>query len=107
MQTRQLLICTDVGSDFGSIRRTQRKPHYGALKDVIDDRAWHTATLIVGRIHGTTSYDAFGDVSSAAARLDIHSNTLRYRLKRIDEIIELDLTEPLTRFVLELQWRLR
>jgi DNA-binding PucR family transcriptional regulator len=37
----------------------------------------------------------------------VHSNTLRYRLKRIDEIIGLDLADPVTRFVLELQWRLR
>jgi sugar diacid utilization regulator len=51
--------------------------------------------------------DAFGDVSSAAAKLDIHPNTLRYRLKRIDELVDLDLRDPVTRFVLELQWRLR
>lgn len=51
--------------------------------------------------------DAFGDVSTAAAALEVHPNTLRYRLKRIVELLGVDLTDPVERFVLELQWRLR
>lgn len=51
--------------------------------------------------------DAFGDVSTAAASLDIHANTLRYRLKRIVELLGVDLADPVERFVLELQWRVR
>lgn len=35
--------------------------------------------------------DAFGDVPSATAALNVHSNTLRYRLRRIQEITGVDL----------------
>jgi hypothetical protein len=35
--------------------------------------------------------DAFGDVAGAASVLDMHENTLRYRLKRIQEITGVDL----------------
>jgi sugar diacid utilization regulator len=51
--------------------------------------------------------DSFGDVAGAARRLDIHPNTLRYRLKRIVELLGVDLADPITRFTIELQWRLR
>jgi DNA-binding PucR family transcriptional regulator len=78
-----------------------RTPHLDLLaRHDADHHTDHLATL-------GAYLDSFGDVSSAAARLDVHSNTLRYRLKRIDEIIGLDLADPVARFVLELQWRLR
>lgn len=51
--------------------------------------------------------DSFGDVASAARLLDIHPNTLRYRLKRIVELLGVDLSDPVIRFTIELQWRLR
>lgn len=78
-----------------------RTPHLDLLaRHDAEHHTDHLATL-------GAYLDSFGDVSSAAARLEVHSNTLRYRLKRIDEIIGLDLADPVTRFVLELQWRLR
>jgi DNA-binding PucR family transcriptional regulator len=78
-----------------------RTPHLDLLaRHDAEHHTNHLATL-------GAYLDSFGDVSSAAARLDVHSNTLRYRLKRIDEIIGLDLADPVARFVLELQWRLR
>ena len=49
--------------------------------------------------------DAFGDVRAAAATLFIHTNTLRYRLHRVEEIGELDLTDPDQRFAAMLQLR--
>jgi sugar diacid utilization regulator len=49
--------------------------------------------------------DALGDVGSAAARLHVHPNTLRYRLRRILEITAADLEDPDARFALELQLR--
>ena len=49
--------------------------------------------------------DAFGDVRAAAATLFIHSNTLRYRLHRVEEISDLDLTDPDQRFAAMLQLR--
>jgi sugar diacid utilization regulator len=78
-----------------------RTPHLDLLaRHDAEHHTDHLATL-------GAYLDSFGDVSSAAAKLDVHSNTLRYRLKRIDEIIGLDLADPVARFVLELQWRLR
>ena len=38
--------------------------------------------------------DAFGDTGSAARVLNVHANTLRYRLGRVRELTGLDLTDP-------------
>ncbi|NNH71289.1 PucR family transcriptional regulator [Nocardia uniformis] len=50
--------------------------------------------------------DAFGDVTAAAAAVYIHPNTFRYRLRRIEEIGRIDLTDPDARFTAMLQLRL-
>ena len=50
--------------------------------------------------------DAFGDVSEAAKRVYAHPNTFRYRLRRLGEISDLDLTDPDTRFSAMVQLRL-
>ena len=50
--------------------------------------------------------DALGDVRTAAAALFIHTNTLRYRLRRIEEISGLDLADPDQRFAAMLQLRI-
>lgn len=50
-------------------------------------------------------FDAFGDVGAAAARINVHPNTFRYRLRRIGETFGLDLTDPDERLVAELQLR--
>jgi sugar diacid utilization regulator len=49
--------------------------------------------------------DAFGDIAVAAAVLNVHPNTLRYRIRRLAEICELDLLNPDERLVAELQLR--
>lgn len=49
--------------------------------------------------------DAFGDVSAAAAALYIHPNTLRYRLRRLSEVGDMDLGDPEARFAALLQLR--
>lgn len=41
-------------------------------------------------------------IQSAAEELHVHYNTLRYRLKRIEEIIELDLKDPQTKLNLRI-----
>lgn len=51
--------------------------------------------------------DAFGDVAAAAESLNIHPNTLRYRLRKIWAILGTDISDPVDRFVLELEWRTR
>ncbi|HEY0952170.1 helix-turn-helix domain-containing protein, partial [Nocardioides sp.] len=49
--------------------------------------------------------DAFGDVTAAAEALYVHPNTFRYRLRRVAEVGEIDLTDPEARFVAMLQLR--
>ena len=50
-------------------------------------------------------FDAFGDMAEAAARVNVHPNTFRYRLRRITELFDLDLADPDERLVAELQLR--
>jgi hypothetical protein len=49
--------------------------------------------------------DAFGDVAVAAQRLDVHQNTLRYRIDRLRETPGLDLGDAEQRLALQLQLR--
>jgi DNA-binding PucR family transcriptional regulator len=48
--------------------------------------------------------ECFGDVPAAAASLDVHPNTYRYRLRKALKMI--DLSDPDQRLVVELQLRL-
>ncbi|MBF8184442.1 helix-turn-helix domain-containing protein [Nonomuraea sp. K274] len=50
--------------------------------------------------------DALGDVGKAAGTLFIHPNTLRYRLRRVTEVGEIDLDDPEQRFAAMLQLRI-
>jgi hypothetical protein len=50
--------------------------------------------------------DTLGDVRAAASALYIHPNTLRYRLRRLEEVSGLDLTDPEQRFAAMLQLRI-
>ncbi|MET7332255.1 helix-turn-helix domain-containing protein [Nonomuraea sp. NPDC005650] len=50
--------------------------------------------------------EAFGDVPAAAARVNVHPNTFRYRLRRITELFRLDLADPDVRLVAALELRL-
>ncbi|MFE5488066.1 PucR family transcriptional regulator [Streptomyces sp. NPDC056527] len=61
-----------------------------------------------GTDYGTTAtawLDATGDVASAAARLKVHPNTLRHRLRRIHELFHLDLDDPDVRLASWLELR--
>ena len=50
--------------------------------------------------------DHFGDVSAASRALSVHSNSLRYRLRRIAQVSGLDLADPDARLLAQLQLRL-
>jgi hypothetical protein len=50
--------------------------------------------------------DAFGDVPTAAAALDVHPNTFRYRMRRLTEVSGLVLDDPVERLVAHLQLHL-
>ncbi len=47
--------------------------------------------------------DNFGDVPAAAASLSVHPNTFRYRLRRLVEVAQLDVDDPVERLVAHLQ----
>lgn len=44
-----------------------------------------------------------GDVRAAARRVQVHPNTLRYRLRRVEQIVGIDLSDRDDRLLLELQ----
>jgi len=50
--------------------------------------------------------DAFGDVRVAADAVGVHPNTFRYRLRRLSELVQLDLDDPEQRLVAQLQLHL-
>jgi hypothetical protein len=50
--------------------------------------------------------DAFGDVRLAADAVGVHPNTFRYRLRRLSELVGLDLEDPEQRLVAQLQLHL-
>ncbi|WP_336082095.1 PucR family transcriptional regulator [Nocardia sp. SSK8] len=60
----------------------------------------HTADL---RTTAVTYLRAHGEVSAAASALSIHPNTLRYRLRRIESVLGISLSDPADRLLLELQ----
>jgi hypothetical protein len=72
------------------------------IKDLVDYDNSHDQALVA-------SLQAFllttGDVNSAAESLHVHPNTLRYRIRRIRELTDLDLRDPSTRFLTELNIR--
>ncbi|WP_435122253.1 PucR family transcriptional regulator [Amycolatopsis thermoflava] len=49
--------------------------------------------------------DSFGDVNAAANAVYVHPNTFRYRLRRLAEVAQLDLSDPEARFAAMLQLR--
>ncbi|WP_323746112.1 PucR family transcriptional regulator [Catenulispora pinisilvae] len=51
--------------------------------------------------------DTFGDVAAAAARVHVHPNTFRYRLRRLSEVAGIDLADAEARFEAMVQLRLR
>lgn len=53
-----------------------------------------------------TYLDAAGKVNITANRLHIHINTLSYRLKRIEEIMQVDLEDMNQRVALYLELKL-
>lgn len=51
--------------------------------------------------------DAFGDYKAAAAAIFVHENTLRYRVRKAEERLRLNLSDPHDRLVAWLELRLR
>lgn len=51
-------------------------------------------------------FDSFGDAAAAAKRLGVHVNSVRYRIRRVEELVGLALDDPDQRLLAELQVRL-
>jgi DNA-binding PucR family transcriptional regulator len=49
--------------------------------------------------------DSFGDIAAAAQRLHVHPNTVRYRARRIEQLLCTSLADPDVRLVLSLSLR--
>jgi hypothetical protein len=77
-----------------------RQSGLAELLELDDERAAkHAETL-------RAYLDSWGDMAAAARRLEVHPNTLRYRIRRILETTGLELEDPDQRLVAELQLRL-
>ncbi len=75
----------------------------GPVQRIIAHDARHSSTYAASLL---AYLNAFGEAIPAAARLSVHENTLRYRIRRIQKLFELDLDDPDTRLAAWLQLRL-
>ena len=75
----------------------------GTLEEIVE----HDARKGTNYVQTLQAYlDAFGDVPMASARVGVHPNTFRYRLRRLVSLFHLNLNDPDERLVLGLQLRL-
>ena len=74
----------------------------GALARLVDYDRRHRSSLVPTL---RAWLDHFGDAVAAADSLFVHQNTFRYRLRRVAEVGEIDLTDPDQRFAAMLQLR--
>ncbi|WP_269664881.1 PucR family transcriptional regulator [Streptacidiphilus rugosus] len=77
-----------------------RDPRLGALLAHDAEHGGQLAASVLAWL------DAFGDVRAAASALHIHPNTLRYRVRRAEQLTSLDLSRPEERLLAMLQLRL-
>ncbi|MEV6845776.1 helix-turn-helix domain-containing protein [Actinoplanes sp. NPDC051411] len=77
------------------------------LRGVVDALRAHDAEKHTELVATLRSYlDSFGDAGAAAQSLHLHTNTFRYRMRRIVELTGFDPRDGEQRFVAELQLRL-
>jgi DNA-binding PucR family transcriptional regulator len=50
--------------------------------------------------------DSFGDIGAAAQSLQVHPNTVRYRVRRIEKLLSASLADPEVRLVFSLGLRI-
>ena len=81
------------------------RPHLrlGKIEQLVDHDAKHGT----GYVETLRAYlDAFGDIPAASARIGVHPNTFRYRIRRLSELSGIDLDDAEERLVAQLQLRL-
>jgi hypothetical protein len=94
----QLLLRRLVGN--GSAMRLLEDTRFQRLRDYDrDNGSAYIPTL-------ATYLDALGDAVSTAATCGVHANTVRHRMRRVEELLDVDLSDPDDRLVLWLQLRL-
>ncbi|MFJ2738563.1 PucR family transcriptional regulator [Streptomyces sp. NPDC087440] len=88
---------------LGDLATVQEHQPVGAYRHLLAYDSEHGSDLVAT----LSSYlDALGDVPAASARMHVHPNTFRYRLKRVVEVSGLDLDDPQERLGVMLQIRL-
>lgn len=75
----------------------RRRPARGPVGDLRRHDAEH-ATHYLETLRAWL--EAQGDLADAAGRLAVHQNTIRYRLRKMTELTDLDLEDPVKRFAL-------
>lgn len=81
------------------------RPHLRSPK--LDALADHDAERDSDYVETLRAYfETYGDVTAAAERIHVHPNTFRYRLRRLQELSDIDLDDHAERLALELQLRL-
>ncbi|MFD3593054.1 PucR family transcriptional regulator [Nocardia sp. NPDC058640] len=80
--------------------RTRPQLHDPRLAALDDYDREHAAEL---RVSVQAYLRAHGEVSAAATVLCVHPNTLRYRLRRVEAVLGIDLADPADRLLLEIQ----
>ncbi|MBB2912812.1 hypothetical protein FHS43_004107 [Streptosporangium becharense] len=97
-QVRSRIALLDL-AERGGVATQMLAPVRRMLEHDAAHSTTHAATLL--------SYlDAFGEAARAAAELSVHENTLRYRIRRLQELFDVDLADPAERLVIWLQLRL-
>ena len=84
-------------ADLVAGREQLRDPRLQAL---IDDDRTRDGSLV----SSVEQYlDHFGDVRAASASLHIHPNTLRYRVRRAEQVLDMQLSNPEDRLLLQVE----
>ncbi|KJQ55939.1 PucR family transcriptional regulator [Microbacterium sp. SA39] len=96
VETESLLL------DLRDLRSSRGDVASGVLARLIEYDARNDAHLVDTL---TAWLDRFGDVTAAAAACFVHTNTFRYRLRRVAEVGGVDLDDPDVRFAVMLEIR--
>ncbi|MGA5699717.1 helix-turn-helix domain-containing protein [Peterkaempfera bronchialis] len=101
-------VSDDVASEVALLKVLDRvEPLWQAMSGPVHAMVAHDCAH--GSEYGAsvTAYlHAFGDIGAAAQRLNVHPNTLRYRLRRARELFGVDLTDPTGRLLADIGLRL-
>ena len=93
-------------ADLGAAGRDRRPGPATISCRIPACRPWSTTTRTRRRslaVSVEEYLDRFGDVRAAASDLHIHPNTLRYRIRRAEQVLGMSLDDPEDRLLLQIQ----